>query len=97
MITSAKFEKFCTSHRDEHGLCLFTVKKPDSNEYVDRGTRDALLGWQAALSSLEVTPELTRIACMANLNPLAEPSSTEMRHMADALAAVFAAIKEGKA
>jgi hypothetical protein len=101
MTTNAKFEAFCTSHRDEHGLCFFTVKKPDSNQYVDSGTRDALLGWQAALSSLEVTPQLVA-TFQASIDGHSDFEVGDNGYLgnaavSDALASVFAAIKEGKA
>lgn len=96
MTTNAKFEEFCTSHRDEYGLCFFTVKKPDSDHYVDSGTRDAWIGWQAALSSLEVTPELVSVAKEA----WAESSGNgddDIDALIYVLSQVFDAIKEGKA
>lgn len=108
MTTNVKFEEFCTSHRDEHGLCFFTVKKPFSDQYVDSGTRNAWLGWQASLSSLQVTPELVGIYCSAVNEYLGsltqkqwllertDPTGSIHRAAKVGLTAVFAAIKDGK-
>jgi hypothetical protein len=50
--------------------------------------------WQAAINSLEVTPELTRIAQTAYDATPGIASYSDNPAMADALTAVFNAIKE---
>jgi len=60
------------------------------SEIVADATKEA---WQAALSSLEVTPELVLIGFAAT----GEDGHATKSEIRDALTAVFAAIKEGNA
>ena len=83
MTTKEKFDKWIAQSGLLGGGNLDVVVTRPLSEKV----------WQAALSSLEATPELVEIGFSATH----ERSLTTRRDISKALEAVFAAIKEGKA
>lgn len=97
MSKNAKFEKWCASHRGKYFPCFFTAKKLNGEEYVGERTKYAWLGWQSAIQSLEVTPELVE-AAIGGFNGHGTAFMTldraDIRAMTAALTAVFNAIKE---
>lgn len=78
---NAKFEKWLCDEFDEW-FC---------KDYKDE-THNMWLTWQAALQSLEVTPELCRVAMMNYM--IATPIAVDSRGVEAALTAVISALKE---
>jgi hypothetical protein len=70
----------------------WALKRDDNGEYNNQNTWDAFEGWQAAINSLEVTPELVMLA-RSRLHALAGESISggTMRILLEDL---FDAIKE---